>query len=509
MPLSTLPSALFLSQQVRDIDRSAINKHGIKGFALMSKAARFSFQVLLERFPGTLQITVLCGSGNNAGDGYIVAALAKAQGLTTRVYYLSPPAKLTGDAQHAYQQCISEGVDCAPYQADSLSREYANHIIVDALLGTGLNSPVRGSYAEAIQSANNSSAPILAIDIPSGLNANSGAVMGLAISANCTATFIALKLGLFTGEGQSYTGALFYDDLAVPESIINEQVPTASKLDIAQLLPLISKRPRHFHKGDCGHTLIIGGEQGYGGAIMMAAEASLRCGSGLTSVITHRDNGSALLARTPEVMVTSAENNQQVDRLIEAASTIVIGPGLGQSAWSEKMLQKVIHLDKPLILDADALNILSAKPNWAESLSEGQRSSRIYTPHPGEASRLLLFANAQIVQQDRLKALKELSQKFGGHILLKGSGSLIIDPKQKVSLCPYGNPGMASGGMGDVLSGMIGSLVAQGYEPGFALRLATTLHAHAADLAAEKFGERGLSATDLIPFVRSLLNKLS
>lgn len=509
MPETKLPSELFLSQQVRDIDSSAINRHGIKGFSLMNKAAKFSFNILLERFPNCQKVTVLCGSGNNAGDGYIVAALAKAYGIACNVYFLSPPDKLVGDAQSAYQMCLAENVSCDHYSDKSLASETDNHIIVDALLGTGLNSPVRGLYADAIEAANKSTAPILAIDIPSGLNANTGSIMGTGIEADCTASFIALKLGLFTAEGQHYTGELYYDDLEVPAKIINEQTPIAHCLSLQKLLDQVSVRPRHFHKGNCGHTLIVGGDRGYGGAVLMAAEAALRCGSGLTSVITHQDHCSALLSRTPEVMVTSTENTQQVEQLLDAATVIVIGPGLGRSAWSEKLLQRVIKLDKPLVLDADALNILTNKQNWINSVDKENQGKRIYTPHPGEAARLLGHGSAGLIQQDRLHAITELSNKLGGHILLKGSGSLLASKGETISICPYGNPGMASGGMGDVLSGIIGSLVAQGFDEGFALRLATTLHARAADIAAKQSGERGLSACDLIPVVRSLLNKLN
>lgn len=506
-PSNSLPRKLFLSQQVREIDSSAINTHGIEGFLLMSRAAQFSFDVLLARFPEAQHITVLCGSGNNAGDGYILAALAKQHGLETRILYLSSPDKLQGDAKKAYQQCSLAKVNCFPFTEDSLSGELSNHVIVDALLGTGLNAPVRGSYADAIKAVNESNAHILAIDIPSGLHADTGVVMGCAIKADYTATFIALKLGLFTGFGRSFSGTVCYDSLEVPENIIDEQSPVALKLCLSDLLKQLPLRPHHFHKGDCGHTLIIGGDQGYGGAVMMAAEAALRCGSGLTSVITHRENCPPLLSRTPEVMATPADDTIKVDKLISGATVIVIGPGLAQAAWSEKMLQKVIGLDKPVIMDADALNILGTKSHWLDMMEPAVKLNRIYTPHPGEAARLLSLESAKLIQNNRVAAIKGLSELLQGHILLKGSGSLVASPNQSINLCPYGNPGMASGGMGDVLSGVIGSLVAQGLELDYALNLATALHAFAADLAAKQNGERGLCATDLISVIRQVLNK--
>lgn len=510
MSVDRLPDALFTSAQVREIDSSAINTHGIDGFTLMSSAAQFCFDTLIREFPKVEELVVLCGSGNNAGDGYLIATLAKKHSLQVKIIYLSPPEKLSGDAQKAYQSCLEAGLQCSEYLAKptSLLSTNKNCVIIDALLGTGLNSPVRGPYAEIINKANQSGFPILSVDIPSGLCANTGKVLGVAMSASITCTFIGLKLGLLTGAGRTYTGETFYHSLEVPSNIILEQEPAAYKLSLSNLLKASAKRERHSHKGSFGHTLIIGGDKGFGGAAIMCAEAALRCGSGLTSVITHTDNCPALLARSPEVMVVSSENSTQTERLIETAKVIVIGPGLGKSAWSEKMLYRVLQLNKPLVIDADALNLLAEHPEWLENIiSSEQLAKRIYTPHPGEAARLLGKESAALIQNNRLDATRALAKVLGGHVLLKGSGSLLISPTENVSLCPYGNPGMATGGMGDVLCGMIAALIAQGYNEHYALQLACCLHAYAADIEAHAKGEIGLTATDIIPTARLLLNK--
>jgi len=508
-----LPDDLYLSKQVREIDRIAIEENGISGFELMQKAARFSFHVVTQNTPQANHLIVLCGSGNNAGDGYIVAALANRVNFTVEVLYLSAPENLQGDAKKAYQMCASENVNCAAYEKDGIANYCAtrgetieNCVIIDALLGTGLNTEVRTNYLDAITDANQSPFPILAVDIPSGLSADTGQAFGCAIEAQWTATFIGLKLGLFTGAGKHHSGQVFYDALDISDELLNQQTPAVRKLDIDILLESVPPRNRDTHKGQCGHTLIIGGDHGFGGAVIMAAESAARAGSGLTSVVTQPEHIAPLLSRLPEVMVHSANDANRLIALIERADAIVIGPGLGQSAWSEKMLITVLQSSKPIVFDADALNLISQHPQWLSTVKTHQLSQYIYTPHPGEAASMLNTSSVDI-QHDRLKAIKELQKKWGGHFLLKGSGSLMAHPSHSVSLCSYGNPGMASGGMGDVLSGMIGSLVAQGLVTELALDLAVCLHAKAADLATEVNGERGLLAGDIAPYARKLLNR--
>jgi hydroxyethylthiazole kinase-like uncharacterized protein yjeF len=509
---SRLPQTLYTAQSVREMDRYALDDKGIDGFELMNKAARFSFHALVKEWPNTENLMVLCGSGNNAGDGYIVAALAKKRGWHVHILFASAPEKLKGDALSAYQLCLDAEVDCKAFSKakfNSLCKK-ENTIIVDALLGTGLKSDVLDLYAEIIKEANGQTCPILAIDIPSGLSANTGQALGVAIRADLTATFIGLKIGLFTGSGRNYSGKIIFSDLDLESEMFAHISPVAQRLDLELLLTHLAPRPRDAHKGNCGHAMIIGGDLGYGGAIILAASATARMGAGLTTVITQEVHRTALLSSIPEVMIQTSQNMQNIEKSLTKADVIVIGPGLGKSAWSEKMLLAALNSQKPLVIDADALNLLSEKFPCLVDLEAFKQAKHVLTPHPGEAAHLLSSNenkfNATSIQTDRVLALKELHQKWGNNILLKGSGSLICSDSGEVSLCPYGNPGMASGGMGDVLSGLIAGLIAQGISPAYSLQLAVCLHAQAADLASFEFGERGLLASDLIPIARQLLN---
>jgi NAD(P)H-hydrate epimerase len=503
---SSLPYSLYSAQAVREMDRFAIDEQGIDGFKLMNKAARFSFHALVKQWPEANNLVVLCGSGNNAGDGYIVAALAKNRGWSVEVFFASPPEKLKADALAAYHSCLETKTICKEFDQLTFKKlcKNKNTVVVDALLGTGLNSEVKGLYAEIIKTANQQDCPILALDIPSGLSANTGQALGLAIKADLTATFIALKIGLFTGSGRHYSGTIVFSDLGLELDTFKHIAPIADRLDLNNLLKELAPRPRDAHKGNCGHAMIIGGDLGYGGAIVLAATATARMGAGLTTVITHEVHRTALLNSIPEAMIFASQNMQEIEHALKQADVIIIGPGLGQSAWSEKMLLAALNSDKQLVIDADALNLLSTNFSSVLESSTFRRNYHIFTPHPGEAARLLNSNTAEI-QSDRVIAVKALQNKWGGNFLLKGSGSLICSNKGSVSLCPYGNPGMASGGMGDVLSGLIGGLLAQGLEPDYALQLAVCSHAKAADIASSEYGERGLLANDLIPIARQLL----
>ena len=493
---------LYTSEQVKRLDHIAINEHGIDGYSLMKKAAMFSFHTLVKQWPACKKIHVLCGSGNNAGDGYLLASIAINRGFQVNLHYLSLPENLKNDALHAYHESQQNNVPCKPFSDKSIQAlpNDGSTIIIDALLGTGLNAEVLGRYKLAIQACNISKAPILSIDIPSGLSANTGQVYGLAIKAQCTATFIGMKQGMYTGSGRNYCGNIFFDRLGITPEIYQKVPVNANKLSLQSCLNFIKPREFNAHKGNFGHVLLIGGDHGYGGAILMAAEAAIRMGAGLVSVATQAEYITAMLTRQPEVMCHSVCSTEQLRPLIRAASVLVIGPGLGQSEWSRQMLQCALLSKKMIILDADALNLLAIHPDWLK------HTNVILTPHPGEAARLLKVDNDKI-QENRFVAVESIQKQYGGSLLLKGSGSLICHDDSSLKLCPYGNPGMATGGMGDVLSGIIGGLIAQGLNKEQALELATCIHAKSADIAAERSGQRGLLATDLIPIARNLLNR--
>lgn len=487
--MEKLPLKLYNAAQVRELDRIAIENFGIPGYELMSRAGAAVFNCITEKWPEARSIAVFCSGGNNAGDGYVVASLALASGLKAVVYRLSEPEKLKGDALTAYQDFLKAGGLVLPFQA---GQGIEADVIVDAVLGTGLDRPVTGLYADAIQCINDLDAPVIAIDIPSGLNADTGYVMSCAVKADCTVTFIGLKQGLFTGSAADYCGEIRYCSLSVPDRVF-QQVPSK----VVRVLPaLLKPRDRCAHKGQMGHVLIVGGDKGYTGAARMAGEAALRVGAGLVTVATRAEHSGLMNLDRPELMCHGVETAEQLAVLLEKAGVVVLGPGLGQGVWAQSMFNAIIVSQKTLIIDADGLNLLAAielkKQNW------------ILTPHPGEAARLLGCSKAEI-HKDRFYAVSAIQSEYGGIAVLKGAGTLIATVNE-IAVSTSGNPGMASGGMGDVLTGVIAGLAAQGLPMNDAVRQGVYLHGLAADLAAAKDGERGLLASDLMPYLRRVVN---
>ncbi len=487
--MQNLPITLYRATQVRELDRIAIQERGIPGFELMRRAGYEVFLSLKKQWPDARSIAVFCGSGNNAGDGYIIADLALAAGLQVCVYTVSDPEKLKGDALTAYQKyCDAKGKVMSFQVGQAVNAD----VLVDALLGTGLDRPVTGVYAEAIQILNAHSSPIIAVDIPSGLSADTGNAMGCAVKADCTMTFIGLKQGLFTGQAAEYCGEIYYAQLAVPDDVFSGIKATATRV-VKTPLP---RRDRCAHKGNYGHVLIVGGDLGYSGAARMAGEAALRVGAGLVSMATRPEHSGLMNLGRPELMSHGVETEGQLAALLDKADVVVIGPGLGQSAWAKALFDTAIASGKPMVVDADGLNLLAAtpttKPNW------------ILTPHPGEAARLLSCSTADI-QQDRFAAVLSIQSRYGGVAILKGAGTLIASEHQ-LAVSNTGNPGMASGGMGDVLAGVIAGLLAQGLSLPGAAQQGVYNHGLAADLAVAKDGERGLLASDLMPYLRQLVN---
>ena len=506
---------LYTAESVRELDRRAIEEYGIPGIVLMKRAGESAFRQLLGRWPDTRVVTVYCGGGNNGGDGYIIAGLAAQRGLRVRVIQLVGAEKLTGDAARAWQFARQEAVAMRAFDvsadssADAMSEAVTDgdkpdgerEVIVDALLGTGIRGEVREAYVRAIEAINRSGKPVLAVDIPSGLDSDTGAVRGIAVRADLTATFIGMKVGLLTGRGPALCGDLSFHDLQVPVDVHKAMPVAALRLQLAGLTrAYLPRRDRDAHKGKFGHVLIIGGDEGFGGAAAMAGESALRVGAGLVAVATRASHVSALLARRPELMVKPVESGQQLEPLLSAPSVLGIGPGLGRSSWSEQVLQQAIKTGLPMVVDADALNLIS-ETRLARDVDSSQW---VLTPHPGEAARLLGRSNAEI-QAHRLQACRDIHERFGATVLLKGAGTLIAGPGG-MSLCPYGNPGMATGGMGDVLAGVIGGLLAQGIPAQAATQLGACLHAVAADQVAEQRGERGMLATDLLEPLQRLVN---
>lgn len=485
----TLPAALFTAAQVREIDARLIAA-GTPGFELMQRAAHAAWRALRRRWPEAGALTVLAGCGNNAGDGYLVAALAQRAGWSVKVLAVGDRQRLQGDAARAFAEARDAGVAIRSWTPTAVLQG----VLVDALLGTGLSGEVREPYAGAITAMNASGLPVMAVDLPSGLCADTGRVLGQAVGAELTASFIGLKLGLFTGEGPDRVGALVFDDLQADATVVDPVAPCALRLCKANL-PLLAPRLPTAHKGSFGQVLVIGGDLGTGGAALLSAEAALRSGAGMVTLATRPEHVTASLVRRPEIMCSGIESTYGLSALAQRADVLVVGPGLGQAPWGRSLLSLAAQCRVPQVWDADALNLLAEK--GVEAPPGG-----LLTPHPGEAARLLQCTVAE-VQADRPRAARELASRYNCTVVLKGAGSLIAAADGRLALCSRGHPAMASAGLGDVLAGVAGALLAQGLASFEAACLAVWLHA----VAGERQGERGrgLAAVDLIPAIREQL----
>jgi ADP-dependent NAD(P)H-hydrate dehydratase / NAD(P)H-hydrate epimerase len=492
--MCSMPRDLWTAAQVRELDRRAIEDHGIPGRELMERAGAAALDALRRRWPAARTLTVICGAGNNGGDGYVLARLARRAGLKPRVLAVVDPGRLAGDAALACDDFRKAGGEALDW--DGAGEPGGDGPVVDALLGTGLDRQLEGPFRAAVESVNASERPVLALDLPSGLHADTGRVMGAAIRAQLTVSFIGLKLGLFTGHGPELAGERLYADLGVPAGLDGGMTPAARRLVSSQLGDWLPRRPRDAHKGRFGHVLVIGGEQGMGGAARLAGEAALRAGAGLASVATRPAHVAAILAARPELMCHAIDGPDALAPLLARATVVAVGPGLGRSAWARGLLEATLQSRLPCVLDADALNLLAESPR--------RHDHWVLTPHPGEAGRLL-GTDANTVEADRPEAARALRDRYGGVAVLKGAGTLVCGAGGSLWLCDRGNPGMASGGMGDVLTGLIAGLMAQLGDAERAACGGVLAHALAGDDAAIG-GERGLLASDLLDAMRGWVN---
>jgi len=490
----SLPAEIYAVSDVRKIDQAAINDAGISGYALMTRAAQAALDAARAEFPNAKRWQIVCGSGNNGGDGYVLARLAALQGISVSVLAMADPETLSGDAATACVDFAAEGGVLASFEG-SLDDEA--ELLVDGLLGSGIERDVAGQYAQVIAAINAHAAPVLALDIPSGLNADSGAVMGTAVRANLTVTFVGLKGGLLLDSGPEYTGRLCFAGLDIPEECYAGKFAQMRRIGSDLLRSALPPRKRNSHKGDFGHVLVVGGGRGMPGAVRLCGEAALRSGAGLVSIATDPSHAAFITANRPELMCVGAETAKDLESLLERATVIALGPGLGSNDWSQEMFDAVLQSGLPLVVDADALTLLAA--------TDERRDDWVLTPHPGEAARLLETTSGDI-QADRGGALAKLRQEYGGTVILKGSGSLVSSHDGPVWLCGAGNPGMAGPGMGDVLTGIVVAMRAQGLAPERAAVVAVEIHAQAGDAAAMA-GQRGLLASDLLQELRVWVNR--
>ncbi len=484
---------IYQTAEIRELEKRAIEQN-ISGDELMLRAANAAFNYMLQRFSRTKSIAVFCGTGNNGGDGYVLARLAHEHGLDVQVYQVGDHENLKNEAKNAFLNCQEKHVRM---QAFHESIELKNiDLIIDAICGIGVRDILRDSVLTAVKKIQVCDIPIFSLDVPTGIDADTGNILGTALQATATITFMGLKLGLLTGNGIAYTGDLICDELQLSKEILASVVPVAEKISLENFAQFLQPRLRDWHKGLSGHVLIVGGDKGYSGAAVMAAEAALRVGAGLVSVATHPENAVVMNVSCPEIMCHAAMTVEQLKPLVTKADVIVLGPGLGQSDWAKTLWEEVTQQKIPLVIDADGLNILAAHHK--------QHKNWVLTPHPGEAARLL-NTTTQAIQTNRLSALRALQERYHSICVLKGAGSLVLAPPTLPAVCDRGNPGMSSAGMGDILSGVIAGLIAQRIPLGDAAKLGVYLHAAAGDLAA-KAGERGTIATDLLPYLRQLVN---
>ena len=491
--MQSLPANIYSVASVREMDRIAIEEQGIEGYTLMQRAAAAALKVARSAFPGAARWQIVCGAGNNGGDGYVLAQLAARDGILVSVMSLVDPDSLSGDAARAHADYRSEGGLVSAWSGEL---DNDAELLIDAILGSGLERDVGGAFAAAVDRMNAHQASVHALDIATGIHADTGAVMGCAVRADITTTFVGLKAGLFLGEGPKHSGRISFASLGIDDTaraglpVLYRRIAAES---IARRLP---PRARTAHKGDFGHVLVIGGGPGMPGAALLCGEAALRTGAGKVTIATHPEHAAAIAARRPELMCRGVATSDELRRLLDNADVIASGPGLGQSEWAEQMMTAVAIDSRPSVWDADALHRLAKQPN--------KMSSRIITPHPGEAGKLLARRTADI-QADRRGALADLQQTYGGVAVLKGAGTLVSASSGAPWLSGSGNPGMAAPGMGDVLTGVIAALLAQGLGLEEAAAIGVEMHATAGDLAAID-GERGMLAADVIHALRRVAN---
>lgn len=483
---TSLAQPLWRTEQIRALERRWAEGEGRETYELMERAGGALCGYARHHWPASRCWWIFVGPGNNGGDGYVLARLARRLGIEVLVIAARDTELLKGDARRAANEWRLAGGGVILAEQAELGTLAPPDLVVDALLGTGVHIPLSLAMTKIVATINALQAPVLAVDLPSGLNADTGRAMGALVRATRTLSFVGIKQGMLTGDGVDGVGQLDWDSLGVvpPDDLI----PAAWRVDYPGLKSVLTPRARSAHKGHHGRVLVVGGNLGMQGAILLAGQACLRAGAGLVRLCQHPAQPPASLVQ-PELMGGDAERDPKW------GSVRLLGPGLGQDEWAQAQCERLIPGDRPLVLDADGLNWLALHPRHQDNW--------VLTPHPGEAARLLGCTIAE-VEADRFAAVHRLQQRYGGVVLLKGAGSLICDG-HTIALCDEGNPGMASGGMGDLLSGIIAALLAQGWSASMATRLGAVIHGEAADLAAAD-GERGMLASDLLPWIRRLVN---
>ena len=499
---------LYTASETRKIDNLAIKEKGISGYSLMQMAAEFTLDVILREFSPVEELIIFCSKGKNSGDGFLLGSFAKEFGLEVTIVMSNTSNVIKGVSRKAFEEMKDAKVKIISTKSVEKLKVSNKAVIVDALIGTGLKGNLKKNIKESILALNKLGVklPVLSLDIPSGVNPDTGDADDIAVYADITATFVAQKRGCFTSVGKKFSGEIIYSDLEIPKNLFSKITSTSYVVDYEDSISKVVYREQDAHKGHFGNVLIVGGDRGLGGAGLLSSRAAVYSGAGLTSLVTRPEHVSASLVSCPEVMVKGVDSGQDIEEHLVKPDVIAIGPGLGQSAWSEQMIQRVFweaeKRDVSVIMDADALNLLTKL-----KLSSNLPKRLILTPHPGEAARLLNTSVA-VIESNRFSAAAKIQKKFNATVVLKGSGTVICHKSggtQKWGICDSGNPGMATGGMGDVLTGIIAGLLAQGLTLKEAAEAGVDLHAKAADQASLEFGEAGLTSSDVINELKYLL----
>lgn len=490
---------IFKTEQIKIIEQTYCGSDIDQQLILMERAAKSVIQNLIKKFSKPEKLYVFCGHSNNGADGYLCALIGYEMDISVTIIEETNVKKRSSLAEKARRKCLELNITPIPFNNSYLLDK---GIIIDALVGSGLTGAVRGDIQEIIKFVNQQGAPVISIDLPSGIVANTGHIPSVAVKADLTVCLIALKPGLLSGKAKEYLGELVVDNLGIDLRGYPNIRTFGQVLDIDQAIENLPKRSANFHKYDAGLCVIVGGDFGMGGAPIISAEGSMRIGAGLTRIVTRPDHMIACLARNPECLVNGITTIHEARRLITRATAVVIGPGLGKSPWSKKMLRIFMDADVPIILDADALSLIAEK----ELTFNYKAKEIIITPHTGEAAKLL-GCSASDVEENRYEAVNKLQSVFGGVVLLKGPGSVLSSiHTHELLVCPYGNASLATAGSGDLLSGVIGGLVAQGKTIQEAAEIGVSIHSYASDMALHEHADKGLIATDLLAYMRRIIN---
>jgi hydroxyethylthiazole kinase-like uncharacterized protein yjeF len=512
---------LVTAAEMQEMDRLTIARHGIPGLKLMESAGTGAVQALRAQFADRLQagVGIICGKGNNGGDGFVIARHLANQGVRVTVYLLAKTSAVKGDAAANLKRLAELNIEVieipdAQVFAKYTSRLDQHGLLVDAILGTGLSSDVRGFFKTVIDYLNQSARPVFAVDMPSGLNSDTGQPCGTCIHAQATATFALPKIGHFIYPGAAYSGRLEIIDIGIPAAVVESVRPKQYLLTAGQIRSRWLPRAADAHKGRTGHLLVVAGSAGKTGAAALTAGSAMRAGAGLVTLSVAASLHSIAETLVLEVMtaplteirpgVLGDAAVEDIKQLAAGKACLAIGPGIGQAAETRSLVCKIVtQIEIPMVIDADGLNNLAGQTQLLKNL----KAPAVLTPHPGEMARLIDATPAE-VQQNRLKCARDFATEFNVHVVLKGAATIIAHPDGTAYINPTGNSGMASGGMGDVLTGILAGFITQGFTPEAAAHAAVYLHGTAADTLAKTVGPFGYLASEVMNALPAEIKKL-